>query len=151
MIWGCISWDGVGRIVKINSIMDKELYISILDEDLQGSLEDVGLTLQDIIFQQDNDPKHKAHITIEWLESHGFKVLPRPATSPDMNLIEHVWDYVENELRKRRPATRNCRELWERVQEAWYSVPNSFIFNLYKGMAKRVAELEDAEGWNTTY
>ena len=38
--------------------MDSDLYLTILKEELQQSLEFYGLDLSDIIFQQDNDPKY---------------------------------------------------------------------------------------------
>ena len=36
--------------------MDADLYVSILEDEFQQSLEFYGLEIEDIIFQQDNDP-----------------------------------------------------------------------------------------------
>ena len=68
-----------------------------------------------------------------------------------MNLIEHVWEYIDYRLRKRPYAAHNLDELWEWIEQEWYSVPNEYINILYKSMVKRVADLEAAEGWNTGY
>ena len=38
MIWGCMLWEGVGDICKIDGRMDGDLYIKILEGDLQSSL-----------------------------------------------------------------------------------------------------------------
>jgi len=38
--------------------MDGDLYVQILDEELQESIKFYNKTKDDIIFQQDNDPKH---------------------------------------------------------------------------------------------
>ncbi|KIN99655.1 hypothetical protein M404DRAFT_76679, partial [Pisolithus tinctorius Marx 270] len=43
MVWGCIGWNG---------------YVAILLEGLLQSMEESGIPEDDIIFQQDNDPKH---------------------------------------------------------------------------------------------
>ncbi|KIO02471.1 hypothetical protein M404DRAFT_72517, partial [Pisolithus tinctorius Marx 270] len=43
MVWGCIGWNG---------------YVAILQEGLLQSREESGIPEDDIIFQQDNDPKH---------------------------------------------------------------------------------------------
>ena len=56
MVWGCMLWDGMGYACKIDGKMGTDLYVSILDDDLQASLDFYGKTTADIIFQQDNDP-----------------------------------------------------------------------------------------------
>ena len=58
MIWGCMTWERVGYAAKIDSRMDSDLYLQILKEELLNSLKHYGLNPPDIIFQQDNDPKH---------------------------------------------------------------------------------------------
>src|SRR3979490_2270534 len=58
MVWGCMLWDGPGYACQIDARMDGDLFIQILDDELQGTLTHYGKTPQDIIFQQDNDPKH---------------------------------------------------------------------------------------------
>ncbi|KIK78113.1 hypothetical protein PAXRUDRAFT_72572, partial [Paxillus rubicundulus Ve08.2h10] len=50
MVWGCIGWNG-GR-------MDAEHYVSILEGGLLQSMEDSGIPADEVIPQQDNDPKH---------------------------------------------------------------------------------------------
>ena len=58
MIWGYMLWEGVRDACKIDGRMDGDLYIKILEDDLQSSLAFYDKTPQGIIFQQDNDPKH---------------------------------------------------------------------------------------------
>ena len=65
MIWGCFGWDGVGYATKIDGRMDAELYVSILEDELQDSLNWWGKTIPDIEFQQDNDPKHTSKLAKE--------------------------------------------------------------------------------------
>ena len=59
MVWGCMLWKGVGFACSIDGRMDGELYCKILEEDLQASIRYYDKLPADIIFQQDNDPKHK--------------------------------------------------------------------------------------------
>ena len=66
MVWGCMTWEGVRIACKIGGKMDTELYIQILEEELQQTLEFYGKTPDDIIFQQDNDLKHTSRRTREW-------------------------------------------------------------------------------------
>ncbi len=39
------------------------------------------------VFQHDNDPKHTAKATKEWLKKQHIKVLEWPSPSPDLNTI----------------------------------------------------------------
>lgn len=66
MVWGCMATTGVGKLVFIDGIMDKTVYLDILKENLKVSAEKLELPSR-WIFQQDNDPKHTAHTVREWL------------------------------------------------------------------------------------
>jgi hypothetical protein len=58
MMWGCMTWEDAGYACKIDGKMDGDLYVQIFDEELQDSVKFYNKTKDDIIFQQDNDPKH---------------------------------------------------------------------------------------------
>ncbi len=58
MVWGCMTAHGIGYACKINGNMDCELYTSILGDELLRTLEYYDLQKAEIVFQQDNDPKH---------------------------------------------------------------------------------------------
>ena len=39
MVWGCMMWEGVGNLVRIDGKMDTDLYTQIMEDDLLGSLD----------------------------------------------------------------------------------------------------------------
>ena len=43
MMWGCMTWDGVGMACKIDGKMDANLYVQILEDELQQTLVDMDL------------------------------------------------------------------------------------------------------------
>ena len=86
MLWGCFSSAGTGKLVRIEGRMDGAKYRRILEENLFESAKTLKLGRK-FTFQQDNDPKHKAKATLEWLNKKRINVLEWPSQSPDLNLI----------------------------------------------------------------
>ena len=118
MMWGCMTWDGVGMACKIDGKMDANLYVQILEDELQQTLVDYGFTPEDIIFQQDNDPKHTSRKAKEWLREHGFEVMVWPAQSPDLNPIEHLWFLLKRRLAAYPEPAKGILDLWERIHKS---------------------------------
>ncbi|KAB5593496.1 hypothetical protein CTheo_3044 [Ceratobasidium theobromae] len=150
-IWGCIMQEGVGRIHRIDGKLNAAKYINILWESFLGTLADYRLSPFDIIFQHDRDPKHTAWVTQRWLESRHINVLPWPARSPDLNIIEHVWAHLKTRVYSHNPPPQNREELWSVIQQEWKEINPDYIASLYKSMPRRVEAVYAAKGGNTWY
>ena len=48
-----------------------------------------------------------------------------PPQSPDLNIIEAVWDHLDRERSKRQPTSKE--ELWDVLQEAWRTIPEDYL------------------------
>jgi hypothetical protein len=151
MVWGCMLWDGPGYACKIDGRMDGDLYTKILEEDLQASLGYYGISVGDVIFQQDNDSKHTCKKAQTWFEDHDLNVLLWPAQSPDLNPIEHLWDHVKRKLSEHEIAPKGILELWERIEKEWNKIDAEVCQNLIESMPRRVAAVLKAKGGYTKY
>jgi hypothetical protein len=106
------------------------------------------------VMQQDNDPTHKAALQVmgQWNNAHRVKVslLPNwPPNSPDLNLIENVWSYVQAKV-----DARGCRDFDSfkaAVMEEWEAVPRSVLASLFASMPKRLEKVIDLGGQKTRY
>ena len=154
MVWGCVMGQGMGRLHWIDRIMCSTDYVEILKKSYLGTLKDYNLKHsgpEGVRFQQDNDPKHTSKVTKEFFAKRRIKVLDWAPSSPDMNIIEHVWDQIDHLVRSCNPLPCNRDELWEALQEEWENFPQEALDKLYKSMPCHVAALIAARGGNTKY
>jgi transposase len=151
MVWGCITRHGVGRLHRIDGIMDRFMYVDILSESLLGTLDNHNLDRNGIYFQHDCDPKHTSKHATGWLELEDIDVLPWSPNSPDMNIIENLWDHLDRMVRARDPLPTNLDELWAALLEEWEKIDQDYIDRLYKSLPNRVRDVLKAKGGSTRY
>ena len=144
MMWGCFCWNGVGYACKIDGRMDAQLYCSILDDDLQKSIELYGL-------ERDNDPKHTSKLAKQWFQDHDIDVLTWPPQSPDLNPIEHLWGILKRRLAAYEVAPKGITELWERVEAEWEKIDASVCQKLMESMPRRMEAVIRAKGGYIKY
>ncbi|KAH7953449.1 hypothetical protein HPB49_008720 [Dermacentor silvarum] len=126
-VWGCITRDGLGPLVRIQGALTADKYSNILDT--------VGLphitshiTLQhDCIFQHDRSPVHTAKKVARLLQQRGVTVLILHEKSAD--------------------------DLWAAVNEKWERLKcdSNFTEALYRSLPERMKAVVDAEGDVTRY
>ena len=144
MVWGCMGWNGVEHLAEVEGRMDADQYVSILEDHMLPSLEESGIPKEEVIFQQDNDPKHTSKKAKKWFEDHHITLLDWPAQSP-------LWHHVKIQLAKYPRAPKGVWEMWERVAEVWNDIPPEVCQNLIESMPRRLEAVIKAKGGHTKY
>ena len=137
-----------GRLVAIEGKMNAAKYRDILEENLFQSALDLRLGRR-FTFQQDNDPKHTAKITKEWLRNNSVTILDWPSQSPDLNPIEHLWRDLKMAVHQRSPS--NLTELERICKEEWQRIPKSRCEKLVASFPRRLMAVLAQKGASTQY
>ena len=150
MVWGCIGPNGVGNFALCVRSVNSDYYKQILKENLPESVRKIyGNENQPFFFQQDNAPCHKAAQTCSFLKSNGILTLPWPSQSPDLNIIENVWQHMKNMIRKDPPM--NKQQLVKQRFEIWSELPHELIAYLYSSIPRRLHAVRASCGYPTKY
>lgn len=72
-----------------------------------------------------------------------------PPDSPDLNLIENVWGYVQGRVEAKGCETFDlfCKAVLAELK----AVPKSILANLYSSMPKRISKVIKSRGEKTGY
>ncbi|SYW81732.1 putative transposase [Ustilago hordei] len=153
MIWGCMTWEGVGGMCLVLGSMNSDQYIDILNDKLLKTISDLQLqhAYTDIMFQQDNDLKHMSKKTITWLESNSIKVMQWLAQLPDLNPIEHLWHHPKMQLSQYSMIAKSRDELLKRCEAEWTEITPETCRMLIESMPDHIKVVLKAKGGNTKY
>ncbi|GFT19982.1 transposable element Tc3 transposase [Trichonephila clavipes] len=105
----------------------------------------------DFILMVDNARPHRAGIVEEYLEDHGLERNEWPARSPDLNPIEHLWDYLGREVAALNPLSRSLHELKQGLLCVWSSLPIPVSDNLINSMGNRCRQCIQVRGGHIPY
>ena len=101
------------------------------------------------MFEQDNDPKHTAHIIRNYFRNQGLVVIDWSSQSPDLNPIENLWFILDRQLKQRKPS--NEAELFDILQAKWDDFKLDTLRSLIHRMRRRCQAVIHAKGFPTKY
>uniref|UniRef100_A0A8C5P8K5 Transposase n=1 Tax=Leptobrachium leishanense TaxID=445787 RepID=A0A8C5P8K5_9ANUR len=153
MAWACMAANGTGSLVFIDDVTDKssrmnsEVFRAILSAHIQpNAAELIGRCFT---VQLDNDPKHTAKATKEFLKGQKWNVIQWSSQSPDLNPIEHAFHLLKTKLKGKCP--KNKQELKTVAVEAWQSITRDETQRLVMSMRSRLQAVIDCKGFATKY
>ncbi|GFX96271.1 transposable element Tcb2 transposase [Trichonephila clavipes] len=89
------------------------------------------------LFMDVNAPCHRTVAAEQLLESEDIERMDWPARFPDLNPIEHVWDFLGRRLATRTLPPVTIRELRLALQDEWAAMPQQLIDTLILSMGRR--------------
>ena len=123
MVWGGILGRRKTNLIVVQGNLNAQGYINqILQPEAVPFLQRHGPA----ILMHDNARPLVARICRQFLNRNNVNVLTWPAMSPDMNPIEHIWDYLGRKVRARGNA-HNLRDLEKALIQEWNNIPNIVI------------------------
>jgi hypothetical protein len=146
LIWRCITYDAVGRLVRCSNHVNADEYIKVLQDGcVQLVTSECGMW-----FMQDNAPIHRAKLVTNWMKDNNISCIRWPAYSPDLNPIEEVWSLIKRRLHAR-ASVKSLDELDEVVQQIWADLSVGYIRSLYDSMPKRLHQCVKCKGHPIDY
>ena len=137
MVWGCFSSAGVGDLVKIEGIIKKEQYKTILENNaIPSGLRTIG---RGFVFMQDNNPKHTSKLCMNYIKEQEGNGVLKNMTWPDLNPIELLWEELDRKVRQKCPTSKE--QLWQILEESWLLITTEImnkIINSMPRIAKKV-------------
>lgn len=149
-VWGAMCYNGVSKLVNINGNLDQYQYQDILLHDMIPSSQQLFKKSNgSFTFQMDNDPKHTAKGTTEFLDMAGIRVIDWPSNSPDLNPLENLWSILDYKCKDRTPL--NQKELFSILNDTWKSLNIDLLHTLIDSMPQRCQAVIDSKGYPTKY
>lgn len=150
MLWGGICLEGRTELVTVNGgTLTADRYTRDISED--HVVPYAPLIGDEFVLMHDNARPHVARIVRAYLAEVGIPVLDFPASSSDMNPIEHVWDYIHRRVRVRNVAPADLQELENALREEWDNLDQTYVRRLIESMPNRMLAVIRARGSNTEY
>ena len=122
--------------------VNTEVYIDLLDAYLLPSVD--KLFGDDFVFQHDLAPAHHSYKTAKYLKEKRIDVLEWPCKSPDLNIIEFVWQKMKTRVQQ--VHLKTLEELKAVLYEVWASFTQNELEEMVESMPKRIHEVIAKKG-----
>ena len=147
-----IVWGGIiGRVKTTLIVVQGNLKAQgFINQILQAETVPFLQRHEPAILMHGNARPHFARICRQLLNRNNANVLPWPAMSPDMNPIEHIWDYLGRKFRAR-GNVHKLRDLENALIPEWNNIHNAVIRRYVRSMRGCLTACINIRGGHTRY
>ncbi len=141
MVWGIFSWHTLGlstnwALFKCHSLPEyccwHHPFMTTVYPSSDGYKAQI---ISNLFLEHDNE----------------FTLLKWPPQSPDLNLIEHLWDVVEREIHIMDLQPTNLQQLDDAIMSIWTKISEECFQHLVESMPRRIKAVLKAKGSPTRY
>ncbi|GFW29696.1 transposable element Tcb2 transposase [Trichonephila clavipes] len=125
---------GEAAIIPRTSLKGTGMEVAVFSFGEASCLGAMGLQF---LFMDDNAPCHRTVAAEQLLESEDIERMDWPTRSPDLNPIEHIWDFLGRRLAARTLPPVTIRELRLALQDEWAAMPQQLFDTLILSMGRR--------------
>ena len=132
--WWAISATTIFETFLFTDNLTADFFINILGNNLPSPY--AGRLPRGYTLLMDNDPKHTANVTKQWLNVHVPNFTSDfPPQSPDLNPIENIWSVVADKVAEKPP--KNLEALQNAIRKICFSIPREYILHAIDSMDAR--------------
>ena len=150
-IWGVFLKQGRTDILRIHENLNQHKYKQIMSSYVILFASTKHQRLRNFLFHQDGCGPHRVKSIKHYLDAEKVRVLPWPAQSSYINLIENIRSILKKELRERSVHPSNTEELFEVLCNIWSALPDSLFSTQVDSITRKVTVVPDNEGRPTKY
>ena len=151
MVWAMVLPNGLISFRFMKGKQNADDYIKII-KDVVIPITKLNLG-NEVIYQHDNCPIHSARKTKMFCISSNLEILDWPAYSPDLNIIENLWQIISSQVYIHGPP-KNIKDLQLCIEKSINDINENgseIVHNLYQSIKKRLCEVIMRRGERIKY
>ena len=146
MVWGCVSYDCKLDLITVRGNLNGQIYRqNVLEASVVPYFDNHPLNTRSV-FMDDNARPYRGRVVTDYLLDELIT-----ARSPDLNLIEHIWNIIGRRVKERTPLVQTLNELKQTLHQERQRLTQVQIRRLVDCMRRRLAAVIRVNGSYTHY